>query len=229
MSVRYIFNTDGDYVAFVSQSSLFTPDCDYLGFIINGNEVFSKDGLAVGILLNDDRIVRDVTAVYRQSVLPPFPPFRPFKPFSPFKRLRMPDLPYPYKDVFENGKPDFIDNSEFIDPNKFDYLIGALIVANDGQFLGLISLNKYDQNSISNIYGEYGSKYSATSIFNRYNNYGSIYSYLSPFNQYTNTPPQIMSQNQFVAYLTINKYLSPKIDTNEFLNWFLKKAMLPNY
>ena len=35
---------------------------------------------------------------------------------------------------------------------------GCVIMANDGQMLGKITLNKYDTDSILNTYGDYGSK-----------------------------------------------------------------------
>jgi len=221
MSVRYIFNTSGEYVAFFQKDYLFTPDCTYIGFIRKGNEVYSKDGSFVGYLTDDDRIVRNTTEAIRFRIFPPFAPLRPLQPLRPLKRLRMPKLPYPYADVFENGYPDFLSSSEFVDSNKFKHLIGAKIIANDGQFLGIISSDKYDSNSISNKYGNYGNKYSSTSIFNQYGNYGGKYSSLSPFNKYTSTPPKIMVNDQFIAYLTVNKYLGQTIDTNEFINWLL--------
>ena len=65
----------------------------------------------------------------------------------------------------------------------------SFILSSDGQFLGKLSLNRYDPDSISNNYGLYGSRFSATSIKNRYSTYGSPYSSLSPFNAYTTTPP----------------------------------------
>lgn len=55
-------------------------------------------------------------------------------------------------------------------------LAGDKLYGNDGQYLGKVSNNKYDSESISNPYGKYGSKYSSTSINNQYSNYGSKYS-----------------------------------------------------
>lgn len=40
----------------------------------------------------------------------------------------------------------------------------SFILAQDGQFLGTLSSNIYQSDSIMNEYGIYGSKYSATSI-----------------------------------------------------------------
>lgn len=66
---------------------------------------------------------------------------------------------------------------------------GTSIYANNLQFLGVISLNNYATDSISNKYGTYGSNYSNTSIWNKYSNYGSTYNTLSAFCSYSTTPP----------------------------------------
>lgn len=74
-------------------------------------------------------------------------------------------------------------------------------------FLGKLVTDKYDDDSFSYSYGNYGSKYSRTSIFNKYGNYGSKYSNESAFNKYASKPPIIVDSNgQFVAYLTENTY-----------------------
>jgi hypothetical protein len=84
-----------------------------------------------------------------------------------------------------------------------DYLLAA-----DGQFLGNLNANRYDRDSIANLYGPYGSRYSPLSIFNPYGRYGGRYSDLSPFNPYTNTPPSIHIDGKFAGYLTVNPYLA---------------------
>ena len=55
----------------------------------------------------------------------------------------------------------------------------SYLVAQDGQFLGKITDNQYDSDSILNEYGPYGSQYSNTSIFNEYSPYGSPYGQFS--------------------------------------------------
>lgn len=83
----------------------------------------------------------------------------------------------------------------------------SFIIANDGQFLGKLTLNAYDAESVSNPYGIYGSQYSATSIFNQYGVYGSPYSSLSPYNPFTSTPPVIYLRGQYIGFLTRNRFL----------------------
>jgi hypothetical protein len=92
-------------------------------------------------------------------------------------------------------------------------LEGTLIFADDGQFLGKISANQYDNTSIANPYGPYGSAYSSTSIFNQYGQYGGAYSLLSPFNSFSSTPPVIFANSRAVAFLTVNTTKTPRIDT----------------
>jgi hypothetical protein len=96
----------------------------------------------------------------------------------------------------------------------------SFLLANDGQYLGRLTMNKFDTESISNQYGSYGSKYRNTSIFNQYSSYGSAYSSLSPFNKYTSTPPIIYLRGRKHALLTKNKYLGTNnIDPDDLFTW----------
>lgn len=66
-----------------------------------------------------------------------------------------------------------------------------IIVSEDGKYLGKLSGNRYDPDSVSNPYGRYGSKYSPDSINNEYGRYGSRYSNESPNNPYATSAPRI--------------------------------------
>lgn len=104
----------------------------------------------------------------------------------------------------------------------------SFLLANDGQYLGKITLSKYDSESIFNKYSPYGSQYSPTSIFNKYSNYGSKYSSLSPFNRYTSTPPIVYYKGEKIGFLTKNKYLgygNSNIDPDQFLEWMKFKGI----
>jgi len=59
-----------------------------------------------------------------------------------------------------------------------------MIVTPDGKYLGNLSTNRYDPNSVSNPHGQYGSRYSPDSINNPYGQYGSRYSPDSARNPY---------------------------------------------
>ncbi len=109
-----------------------------------------------------------------------------------------------------------------MDTAEFNKLINngaSFLVANDGQFLGRLSLNKNILDSISNEYGLYGNKYSLTSIFNKYCTYGNPNSLLSPFNPYSTTPPAIYLRGQQIGYLTANKFIKGGIDPSRLNEW----------
>jgi hypothetical protein len=67
------------------------------------------------------------------------------------------------------------------------------LVSPDGTYLGKLNDNRYDPDSVSNPYGEYGSKYSPNSINNSYGEYGSRYSNKSPNNPYATEGPIVIN------------------------------------
>lgn len=68
-----------------------------------------------------------------------------------------------------------------------------LVDRQTGKYLGNLGGNKYDPNSTSNPYGQYGSQYSADSVNNPYGQYGSRYSADSPNNPYATNAPAIVA------------------------------------
>jgi hypothetical protein len=95
----------------------------------------------------------------------------------------------------------------------------SFIIAQDGQFLGSIKPDTYDQDSIFNNYSPYGSSYSQFSIYNTYSKYGNIFSQYSPYNQFSQTPPEVYVNGKFVAYLTINQLKTPRLAPEELKEW----------
>ncbi len=91
-------------------------------------------------------------------------------------------------------------------------LEGSIVVAEDGEALGLITTNCLDPNALCNSFSSYGNKFNANSILNEFGNYGNRFSEKSPFNEFTSTPPRIFKNGKFLAYLTINGALSPSVD-----------------
>lgn len=90
------------------------------------------------------------------------------------------------------------------------YLIGA-----DGQFLGKLTTNEFDSDSVFNEFGRYGSKFSSTSIFNEFGKYGSKFSRLSAFNELATDPPYIIdSKGNLLGYLTLNNLKLGAISPN---------------
>ena len=62
-------------------------------------------------------------------------------------------------------------------------------------YLGKLSSNQYDPDSVSNPYGQYGSRYSPKSINNPYGEYGSRYSNKSINNPWATNAPIIVQDN----------------------------------
>jgi len=86
------------------------------------------------------------------------------------------------------------------------------LVAEDGTYLGKLTTNEFDSDSIFNEYGTYGSEYSSQSIWNEYGTYGSEYSSQSAFNDYTFTPPYIVtSDGTIYGGVTTNNFISGAI------------------
>jgi len=75
-----------------------------------------------------------------------------------------------------------------------------LVDPQTGKYLGTLSNNRLDPNSVSNPYGQYGSKYSPDSINNPYGQYGSRYSPDSSNNPYATSPPVIISPRGSLNY-----------------------------
>lgn len=91
----------------------------------------------------------------------------------------------------------------------------CVLLAQDGQPLGVISTNTFDSDSLANPYGTYGSRYALYSIWNRYGTYGSAYATYSPYNAYTSTPPLILQNGTVIGYLTKNRFLTPRVDPDD--------------
>jgi hypothetical protein len=65
-----------------------------------------------------------------------------------------------------------------------------MVVTPDGKYLGNLSTNRYDPDSVANPYGQYGSRYSPDSVNNPYGQYGSRYSPDSARNPYALGQPR---------------------------------------
>lgn len=102
---------------------------------------------------------------------------------------------------------------------SFRELEGGMIIADDGEFLGRITTNCLDRQSIGNEIGPHGSSVGRASIFNDVGRYGGRVSVMSPFNRLSTSPPRIYLNGEFVAYLTVNQLSSPRIDPNALVGW----------
>ena len=83
-----------------------------------------------------------------------------------------------------------------VSANVFAWGNAPQVYGQDGQYLGNLSTNRYDANSINNPYGRYGSRYSSDSVNNPYGRYGSRYSNESANNPYATQAPVIYGDDE---------------------------------
>ena len=88
-------------------------------------------------------------------------------------------------------------------------------------FLGCLNCRRYDQSSVWNSYGTYGSKYQSESIWNRYGTFGNKYNSESPCNKYSTEAPVIVDRDGgFYGHFSANKY-HPRRTTISDMVWIL--------
>jgi hypothetical protein len=87
-----------------------------------------------------------------------------------------------------------------------------VIAGQDGQFLGKITSDRGDPDSLINDSGRNGSKTSKTSVFNTSSSYGSAHDPMSAFNPTAGSPPSIFCGDRFEAFLTTNHEKVPALD-----------------
>lgn len=105
------------------------------------------------------------------------------------------------------------------DPSNMSDLAGGTIIANDGQTLGIVSRDRFAKDSIANQLGKHGSQFQKLSIFNQFGDYGSRFSELSAYHRTASTPPRIFKNDRFVAYVTVNKSLTPRVHPDTLKAW----------
>lgn len=74
------------------------------------------------------------------------------------------------------------------------------------EFAGCLNCNRYDDSSVCNAYGDYGSRYSDTSIWNRYGRFGSPYQDNSPWNRYGEGLVVVDPDGKFYGHFSLNRY-----------------------
>jgi 4-fold beta flower protein len=111
-----MYTSRGDWGAFLLYPYLFNTIGDWIGWATPKKEIFNLDGLQVGVISDDNRIIR------KRSVETQ-PPKRPLPPAPPKPRIpaaiplppRMAELPFDMIDILED-MPDLLhtwDSGEF--------------------------------------------------------------------------------------------------------------------
>ena len=107
--------------------------------------------------------------------------------------------------------------AEQVPPTSGDFfLFGG---PDNATYVGCLTCNEFDAESVCNQFGTYGSQYAASSIWNQYGTYGSQYSSSSPWNQYSMSGPVIIGpDNLFYGYFTTNKLQSNRTTIPAFVS-----------
>jgi hypothetical protein len=96
----------------------------------------------------------------------------------------------------------------------------SFIMAEDGTYLGKLTSNELDTDSLLNEFGPYGNQFSPKSIFNEFGTYGSEFSSQSPNNEFASTPPKIYVNGKLYGYLTVNEFKAgKKISPKHIKQW----------
>ncbi len=225
--VRHLFNTSGEYVAFLSEGYLFAPDTTWLGVVGKEQEVYNTRGIHIGFLRADDRVVRLCANTAVKQILQPRQPMRPVQPIPPRRRLFMPAVSFPFEDIFEGAGRHVRVLLSWERLQELETLEGCSLVAQDGTFLGIISRDRTADQSLANLGGPYGNAVAEVSIFNARGRYGGEDSTLSPFNPAAPSPPQIEREGARVGYLSNNPSISGRLDPLELLAWILWRPLEP--
>jgi len=92
---------------------------------------------------------------------------------------------------------------------------GASVIAQDDEntYLGKV-ISRFENGSIFNKYGTYGTEYNNKSIWNKYSTFGDKYSLNSSFNNTSSTPPMHIKQGKVIGYLSSNKSILNSISPN---------------
>lgn len=91
-----------------------------------------------------------------------------------------------------------------------------VLVASDGTFLGNLSANQFDPNSVNNPFGQYGNQF-ANGIQNQFSPYGSPFSAESATNPYAVQAPRVVDpcSKKYLGQLSANPY-APDSTANKF-------------
>lgn len=74
-------------------------------------------------------------------------------------------------------------------------------------YLGCLTCNKFDLESVCNQFGNYGSPFNNSSIWNEFGTYGSQFNSYSPWNQFSFGGPAIYGTDLlFYGYFTVNRF-----------------------
>lgn len=101
---------------------------------------------------------------------------------------------------------------------------------NNSVYLGCLTCNRFDLESVCNQFGTYGSEFALNGIWNQFGTYGSQFNSYSPWNQFSTSGPSIIgTDGQFYGYFTTNRFQFNRTQAPAFvsiLNYYLNTGNL---
>ena len=94
----------------------------------------------------------------------------------------------------------------------------AHLVAQDGTYLGLVSSNQSDPNSICNRFGKFANDDASTNVRNISGDYGIPTGYYSVNNRTAPKPPMVIYDDRVVGFVTNNIHIVGGIDPDVFFS-----------
>lgn len=91
---------------------------------------------------------------------------------------------------------------------------------NHGTYLGCLTCDEFESDSVSNSYGPYDSTYARNSVSNQFGEFGSRYSQYGGCNSYATDPPVIVDRaGEFYGRLKLNGYHPQASRDPQLLAW----------
>jgi hypothetical protein len=104
----------------------------------------------------------------------------------------------------------------------------AVLIAEDGTYLGDAAGSALDRDSVCNANGSYGSSFGRLSIFNANGQYGNGWGRHSPYNMNSLSPPAIACRgsDDIIAYVSKNRAQARTVvDPDELCAWLRQRGM----
>lgn len=95
-----------------------------------------------------------------------------------------------------------------------------LFFSDKNTFHGCLNCGRYDDESICNKFGDFGSKYNDDSIWNKFGDVGSKYQDQSPWNKFGKGLKIVDAKGQYYGRFSSNKYVDDRVRNDALNSWF---------
>ncbi|MCZ7861053.1 hypothetical protein O9X98_06505 [Agrobacterium salinitolerans] len=95
-----------------------------------------------------------------------------------------------------------------------------LFFGDKNTFHGCLNCGRYDDESICNKFGDFGSKYNSESIWNKFGDVGSKYQDQSPWNKFGKGLKIVDEKGHFYGRFSNNKHARDRVRNDALNSWF---------